>query len=52
MQVRNRDLVLLRIPGNFGDGFVDAIEEGVAETGLTRVEPVASLLEIERGERR
>ena len=52
MQVRNRDLVLLGIPGDFGDGFVDAVEEGVAEAGLARVEPVASLLKIERGERR
>jgi hypothetical protein len=29
-------------------GFVDAIEEGITEAGLSRVEPVAGLLEIER----
>jgi hypothetical protein len=53
MQVRDRDLVLLGILGNFGDGFsLTRSRKASPRPGSTRVEPVASLLEIERGERR
>lgn len=51
-KIEDRDRVLLRVGGNPVKGLFDVGEKLVAETALALVEPVASLLEVERGEPR
>jgi hypothetical protein len=50
MQVEQRNLLLVRIRRDALDGLFDAVQELVAETRFAPVEPVASLLEIQRSE--